>query len=143
MNPDNDIKEIPVNLFAPPEFWKLTSKQRNKITNGCGPGNWRVDFVPDVLFGLPIHTCCDIHDYMYSVGNTIEDKKSADRTFLNNMLRMIDSAPDHSQEKYIERKIAAYAYYEAVVKFGGPAFWQGKNKPEEECIVLESYFGRI
>jgi hypothetical protein len=118
-------------LFAPPEFWALTPGQRADICNGCGTKGLVGFLVPDTLWGLRITAACDIHDFMYAIGATIRDKETADRVFLNNMLRIIN---EHTHYDWLKRLRAGRAqnYYRAVVHFGGPAFWAGKNKPEEE-----------
>lgn len=116
-------------LFAPPIYWKLTPEQRAFLTNGCGTR--RIGFlIPDTAWGVSIKEACNIHDFMYRDGKTIEDKESADRTFLNNMLRIIDGESRCELIKVL-RRYRAMSYYSAVRDFGGPAFWSGKNKPEE------------
>jgi hypothetical protein len=66
---------------------------------------------------------------MYWLGKTIEDKREADRTFLNNMLRLID-AHSHSWLLNTLRRRMALRYYTAVATFGGPAFWKNVNSME-------------
>jgi hypothetical protein len=117
-------------LFAPEAYWKLTPEQKANIVNGCGPGRFGSMIVPDSLWGLSIKEACNIHDYMFAVGETNEDRDEADRVFLNNMLRLIDAAGGWWAVKALRRQ-AAVKYYRAVADFGGPAFWSGKNKPSE------------
>ena len=121
-------------LFAPEAYWKLTPEQKARIVNGCGPGRFGSKLVPDRLWGLSILAACEIHDYMYAVGETIEDKDEADRVFLNNMLRLIDKAGGRWIIKAMRRH-AAVKYYRAVADFGGIAFWAGKNSPCEMRFV--------
>lgn len=116
-------------IYAPPAYKKLTPKQVAAITNGCGPGGWQIDLVPDTLWGLDITAACNIHDYMYHVGEDIADKKEADRVFLNNMLRLIDAQTKCRWLKRLRRS-RAETYYFAVDIFGGPAFWAGKNEED-------------
>jgi len=113
-------------LYAPKEYWSLSLEVKREISNGCGAGSALFDFVPDDILGLDISECCNIHDYMYHVGETNEDKLEADRVFLNNTIRVIDK---NTSWKWLRkrRKNIAYMYYKAVSKFGGPAFWDGKN----------------
>ena len=94
------------------------------VTNGCGSGRLGAVLVPDSLVGLCIKEACNIHDYMYHVGVTIEDKKLADRVFLNNMSRIVllEGGPLLQPRLALVRK-----YYEVVKYFGGPAFWKGKQ----------------
>jgi len=116
-------------LFAPPEYWKLTPEEKKVICNGMGPKGYGL-LVPDTMYGLDVSEAGNIHDFMYLIGHTIEDKEAADRTFLNNMLRIIEAKSKLWILKYIRRR-RALTYYIAVKDFGGPAFWSGKNKPEE------------
>lgn len=117
-------------LFAPETYWNLTPHDRKILTNGCGTKGIGGLLVPDTVWGLSITPACNIHDYMYHEGKTIEDKQSADRTFLNNMLRIVETESSFGLLKTL-RSYRAMSYYEAVRDFGGPAFWSGKNKPEE------------
>ena len=112
-------------LFAPPEFWR----DKTYLSNGCGPGHTGDMWVPDGLLFCNIKIACSIHDFMYANGENINDKAEADRVFLNNMLRLIaESNP--SWLRSIRRWLAGW-YYKAVDRYGGPAFWADKNKPEE------------
>jgi hypothetical protein len=110
-------------LYAPETYWALPEKERK---GGCGPGKFGDKLVPDSIWGLNIKPVCSIHDHQYAVGETIEDKDEADRVFLNNMLRLIDSAGGNWIIKALRRHAAA-KYYSAVADFGGPSFWKGKN----------------
>jgi len=117
-------------LFAPPAFWQLPEKIYKTLCNGCGTKGLCGFVVPDTVWGLRITTACDIHDYMYRIGETLTDKEEADRVFLNNMLRIIDAGTCCNCLKLLRRR-RALTYYLAVADLGGPAFWSGKNKPEE------------
>ena len=117
-------------LFAPPSYWALTPRQRADICNGCGTKGIVGHIIPDSLYGLSIKEACNIHDYMYRTGSTIEDKWEADRVFLNNMLRLVDDGSDNWFTRWV-RSRAAVKYYYAVRDCGGPAFWQGKNSFDE------------
>ena len=115
-------------LFAPSEYWELTKSQREKITNGCGSKRFGSIVVPDTFYGLRVSEACNIHDFMYTIGETIEDKYIADRVFLNNLIRIIDK---HTNWKILNRLRCrrAYKYYFFAKVFGGPSFWENKNKP--------------
>lgn len=119
-------------LFAPAAFWRLTPAQRAALCNGCGARRGLP--VPGTIWGLDISIACDIHDYMYMGGETEADREEADRAFLNNLLRIIeaDSIP-FGPLKWL-RRYRAVTYYAAVRDFGGPAFWDSKNKPGEMQI---------
>ena len=114
-------------LFAPETYKKLTATALAAVANGCGAAGWKIDLVPDTLWGLGIRAACDIHDYMYHTGETIEDKNEADRVFLNNMLRLITAKTKNKWLRHLRRR-RALLYYFAVKNFGGPAFWDGKNQ---------------
>jgi hypothetical protein len=113
-------------LSAPNEFWNANVSTRYKICGGCGAGKLGDMLIPDTLWGLNVTFCCKIHDWRYHYGSTIEDKNSADREFLNNLLRWIDHKTDSKVLRYF-RHARALKYYEAVQMFGGPAFWNGKG----------------
>jgi hypothetical protein len=114
----------PFNLYAPDSFLNATCEERKRVCNGCGSAKAKFDFVPDSIWGLKIRSACDRHDWMYHIGKTIEHKEEADRVFLNNMLRLIE-AKSHKLLKPLRRR-RALKYYEAVVMFGGPAYWSNK-----------------
>ena len=94
--------------------------------NGCGTG-WNSHIIPNSIYGLSIKKACCIHDYMYEVNKGIEGKQEADRVFLNNMLRIIEAKEAWWYPHSLARR-RALKYYEAVVNFGGSAYWKGKNK---------------
>lgn len=112
-------------LFAPPSYNEALPEVRAAI-NGCGSAGWKGDLVPDTIWGLCITPACNRHDWMYTIGETLEDKDEADRVFLNNMLRLIEAAGGWKILKKLRRNTAK-EYYKAVHFFGGPAFWVGKN----------------
>jgi hypothetical protein len=98
--------------------------------NGCGPQGWKVDLVPDSVYGCYIGEACYIHDLQYDEGQTIKDKNEADRTLRNNIIRLIRARTTTWAAKRFLLKFrlaAAQVYYEAVQHFAGPAFWD-KNK---------------
>ena len=100
----------------------------DKYSNGCGPGSWKVDIIPDHLWWMSIKEECDIHDFMYEVGITLADKEEADRTFRNNVVRKILSQTGWINRILRRRRLRlAQVYYLAVEQFGGAAYWEGKN----------------
>lgn len=113
-------------LYAPELYITATPEVRAQVCNGCGPGGWKVDIIPDTIWGLCITESCNVHDWMYATGATIADKEEADRVFLNNVLRQIDAAGGCSLLRKL-RRARAKEYYEAVHLFGGPAFWSNVN----------------
>lgn len=115
-----------IQYYAPPEVWpRLIDKNIPK--NGCGAG-FTAWLIPDKWLGLDFTIPCAIHDEMYALGKTIEDKEAADRIFLNNMLRTVNDRPFLLQPA---GRFLAWQYYDKVEKYGAPAFWEGKNKLEE------------
>ena len=118
-------------LFAPEAYWNAPRAEIDRIAGGCGPGRIGDKLIPDSLLGASIKEACRIHDYMYHVGATVEDKKEADRVFLNNMLRIIFAGAKFFALRY-PRIFMAYVFYRMVKEFGGPAFWKSKNSPDEE-----------
>ena len=121
-------------LYAPADYWRLSGIAKGRLCNGCGTKGLCGVIVPDTIWGLCITPACDIHDFQYATGETIADKESADRAFLNNMLRLIEAG---TKWRWLKRLRArrARTYYDAVRRFGGPAFWAGKNRPEETGVV--------
>jgi len=128
----NDDREHNLfNLWAPDSYWLATTDEIRKAIGrgGCGAG-WFGDFlIPDTVWFLSIHPACKIHDWMYYHGRTLEDKNKADRVFLNNMLRLIDSQTKWSLLKWLRRR-RAYTYYISVQIYGGPAYWRYKLDPD-------------
>ena len=113
-------------IYAPVGFLLASPDRLLEVCNGCGAADsWFRP--PSKIYGTSISDACNVHDWMYEVGRTIEDKDEADRAFLNNMLRLIKrDRKKWYKPSFLQRKRAC-AYY-AVVKYGGgPAFWQGKN----------------
>jgi hypothetical protein len=126
----NKVGTPAAQLYAPAGYWNLTPEEHRFMCDGCGRGILSI-VIPDVVFGLRITAACDIHDYMYLVGDTYEDKQAADRVFLNNMLRLVEARTDWDWLKKL-RAATCYLYYLAVDKLGGPSFWARKNAPDTE-----------
>ena len=109
-----------VTLYAPKEYWELEVNQKRKICNGCGAKGSKINFlIPQGSF----KEACNIHDYMYANGKTDEDKKVADRVFINNLNRIVEAS--HPATKPF-KKVLAKSFYLAVKKFGYEAFWREK-----------------
>lgn len=46
-----------------PEWWdEVPEAQRRAVANGCGPGSWKLDLIPDSLLSVDFTDSCDIHD---------------------------------------------------------------------------------
>lgn len=121
-------------LYAPNSYKELDPDKKSSICNGCGPQG-KFDFVPDTIWFLSIAEACNIHDYMYHIAEPIiEDKKKADRVFLNNMLRIIEGRTKWRWLKILRRR-RAYKYYLVVKHFGSPAFWKDKNTEDNKVSI--------
>ena len=119
-----------VKLFAPESYYR--DPRVSEVVGGCGPGKGFGDWVvPDRIWGLPIVEACKIHDWMYFMGKTEKDREEADRAFLNNMLRIVEAHEGWSKFLNGFRRYRAVTYYNAVRDFGGPSFWNEKNKDSE------------
>ena len=129
-------KPFPV-LFAPDSFVEAPDWQRKQVCNGCGPGGWKFDLVPDTIYGLDVSAACDIHDWMFTVGETNEDFDEANRVFKYNLLRIIYFYTDNRVVRWLRRR-RALKYYYAVKEFGGPYFWKGKNPEKNEIMSTEA-----
>lgn len=124
------MKDDNFKLYAPLNYWNATKEQLDTITNGCGTAGWKGLLVPETLFGLSVSESCNIHDWMYHHGKTVEDKEEADRVFLNNMTRTVNA----KKSFWLLRKLRlwrAKTFYNAVKDYGSDAFWANKNNPEE------------
>lgn len=113
-------------IYAPAGFLSNPIEHVDACVNGCGSAQAKFDFIPDSIWGVYVGEACAVHDYMYHVGRSDEDKKEADRVFLNNLLRLLTKRKPWYIPDYLV-KSRARKYYLAVKYFGGPAFWAGKN----------------
>lgn len=118
-------------LFAPESYTGARRAIRAAAVNGCGTAGWKGDLVPETIYGLKITSACNIHDWMYGVGETLADKNEADRVFLNNLLRLIDGGLKWGWLRALRRR-RALKYYNAVKWLGGAAFWADKNKDKTQ-----------
>jgi hypothetical protein len=112
---------------APLNFLLATWKDLVKYCNGCGASeSWFRP--PETMYGTDISAACIIHDWMYSFGEDITDKEVADRTFLNNLQRLVQLDSDKWYKPTTLQMTRTVFYYSMVVWFGGPAFWKGKDR---------------
>ena len=109
-------------LFEPPGYKALSVDEKSRICNGCGSKGFGW-LVPNTIYGLNITDCCNIHDFMYSRGTTLQDKEYADRIFLNNLVRKIESGS--KLFSWLRRRRALKMHW-AVDTFGEAAFWDKK-----------------
>ena len=115
-----------VKLFAPTGYSTLTPEQHSQICNGMGARDSTLaKLIPNSMWWLDVTEAANVHDYMYHFGATIEHKAEADRVFLNNLMRLINSSGGWLA---MFRRRQALAYYESVLYLGGPAFWANKQE---------------
>lgn len=119
-------------IYKPMSYRQAADFEKERVCNGCGPGSWKIDLVPDRIYGLDISEACNVHDWMYYEGRTSGDKSRADRAFLENILIIIDNQYCKKKRWYrgilrFLRRRRAYKYYEAVSNFGDDAF--NSDKP--------------
>ena len=106
------------------EYSHRTGYVRKPDCNKCGSG-WSSKIIPNSIIFMSIAEICCIHDDRYECGATIEYKAMSDREMKNNILRKINSQPWYYPKRIA--RVIAQGYYEAVDKFGGPAYWDGKD----------------
>lgn len=106
-----------------PESWiNATKQERKDIANGCGPGGWKLDLVPDTIYGLDISEICDWHDFDYTfLPKEKIWKKVADKRMHHNLKVHINKKSGWLL-KY-PRLVRAYWYYLAVSKGGDSSFF--------------------
>ena len=115
-------------LYAPKSFLLATEQQLINMCNGCGAADSSFR-PPKRVYGTLIVYACIIHDWMYGVGCTTEDKVEADEVFHDNMGILIerDSVKWHKPTALQHRR--ALKYYLGVKYGGSAAFWAGKHRP--------------
>lgn len=79
-----------------------------KECNGCGNKSLG-KIIPEFVF----HKCCNIHDYMYVLGGTKDNKRMSDLVFYYNMIR--------NSTKWWHRTVA-WTYHYFVRHFGKDSF---------------------
>lgn len=99
-------------LLAPASYLTADATERALVCNGCGPGSWRLDMIPDSILGLDISAACNVHDWMYEWDG---DREKADVWFLANM---VISAMGGSKWLLPIRMVIISNYFLAV-RFGG------------------------
>lgn len=123
--------EVRDGVAAPAAYWCCGGEELAMIVNGCGPGGWKFDLVPDTIYGLSIRAICNVHDWMYYWGESEQDKVFADQLFLRNLRVYITK-----NSSWILRGLRlsrATKYFEAVEHLGSRAFWSGKEDYADRC----------
>lgn len=115
------LKKTKDNLQVPIEWFDYPQQALENIVNGCGPAGWKIDLVPDTIWGLSITKACDIHDFCYFLGETLADKVEADKLFLENINVLIANKGGWRWLQALRRR-RARTYFNAVSRFGMDAF---------------------
>lgn len=122
-------------LIAPRAYWGLGPERKAQICNGAGPKGkgWTV---PDTMYGKRVTEPCNVHDYMYHVGESILDKMVADLVLLINLLLTIVPLHEPTWRAWCPLKTSpltwwrckrALVYFLAVWWHGWEPFKAGKN----------------
>lgn len=123
--------------YQPCSYFEASQQMIKDVAGGCGPGGVGDLLVPDKMYGLSVRPACSIHDWMYHYGIDFDDKKKADGVFLENMVRIIKKNTKWGWVKSLRLR-RARIYFEAVSRYGGPAYWDEKNNEEElqEVVIV-------
>jgi hypothetical protein len=121
------VSKMKKELLSSQSYKDASLEVKEVVTNGCGPGGWKFDIIPDTMYGLSIKEACNIHDWDYSVGTYLADKLLADKRLLSNLNILIDNYKGWSCFLNPLRRLRALEYYEAVHIAGYSAYWKGKE----------------
>ena len=114
-----------INLKAHPAYYELSPEEKAEICNGMGAkDSLLAKLIPNTMYCLDVSEAGNRHDLRYHIGQTEEDKREADREFLDNLLIIINN---YGGWLAWLRRRRALKYYEAVYYKGHEAFWKGKN----------------
>jgi len=104
-------------LMAHVDYWNASNKKLARNCNGCGTSGWKGALVPDTIWMLNVNPSCNIHDWDYAIGTTMEEKADADFRFLMNMMSQIRMDAKKSWVGWtlqILRQRRCFTYYQAV-----------------------------
>lgn len=121
-------------LIAPGAYYELTPEEKEDICTGCGT---RFFNVPDNILGLNIVEACNIHDYMYNIGQSLSDKNEADDVFLYNILFLIELGSHNRFIRWMRQRLAGI-YYSAVCALGIFSFIEGKSDVFSEYLAAHT-----
>jgi len=114
-----------IKLNAPDSYYRLDPEIKKLICNGMGAKDSALaKLIPNTMYFLDVTEAANIHDYEYSIGESSNDKKRADRNFFENLLIIINDAGGILA---FFRRRRALKYYEAVHYGGYHAFWTNKK----------------
>jgi len=112
-----------ITLISPQTYNTLSENKKRDICTGCGTKEFPI---PNKILGVDIQEACNIHDYMYHIGETLADKERADSVFLYNMIISINNHNSIKIQQYFQYLIAMY-YYKLVVRHGLFFYLRTKN----------------
>jgi hypothetical protein len=126
-------------LVGPADYFLASSEEIEEKTGGCGPGKIGDWFVPDTMYGESVFLACQIHDWMYREGESLEDKKIADRVFLWNMTVLLQETPFTGETENslldVIRLRRVMTYFSAVYYGGADCFEKG-NSPDKKTLAI-------
>jgi len=111
-------------MYAPQSYLDADQETKDAACNGCGSKGIGGYIVPDTIWGLSITEDCNVHDWMYFIGETQKDKDHADDVFYGNVCERIDKSSLWFKPM---RKLRIKIYYFIVSKWGDSAFWADKD----------------
>ena len=98
------------------------------VSNGCGTSGWKGKLVPETMWGIRVTDACNVHDYDYHFGETLADKKRADKRFLKNLRTLVKRGSKGWNKIFLPfRLVRCKTYYIAVARGGERAFFEGKK----------------
>ena len=112
------------NLIIPKGFKGSASE----MSGGCGSDKAWFDLVPDRWIGISVKRCCQIHDYLYTIGGAEEDRIRADRMFYTNLKRTVLN--DSNLVARTTNLWMAKIYYKAVRRYGSSSFNYSKSEKD-------------
>jgi len=118
------VDGLAIELECSALFLQAPRSARDARCNGCGPGGWKIDLVPDDILGAnvgaPDGPCC-IHDWDYGDGDSEAERKAADARFHRNLQRVVRAYGGPAHLRWA-RLCAAWWYWRAVLRAGRAAF---------------------
>lgn len=106
-------------LLGPASYWNASSEKKARNCNGCGTAGWKGVLIPDSVYGLCVSEACNLHDWMYAIGTSREDKLKADNIFQDNLLALVRRDANRSWIGWllkIPRSYRCFGYYMAVAE---------------------------
>ena len=109
-------------LIAPESYRSASRAEIESRTNGCGPEGWRGEIRDDLdsLAGLDISEACRVHDWMYGLGGSDEQRLEADITLYLNIAAVVL----HTGGPLTPVRMAGAAAMYVAVRAGGHKHWQ-------------------